>query len=872
MKRNTMTKQQLLLEMEELRTRLDTTEQRLKGANEALQAQMAEHKRMEESLEKTQQYAQSIVETIREPLVVLNADLKVISANHSFYQTFKVIPEETEGRFIYSVGNHQWDIPVLRKLLEEVVPQNTHFNDFRVDHEFPTIGQKTMLLNARRIYREGKGTEMILLAIEDITERKQTEEALNISETQYRRLFETAQDGILILDADTGQISDVNPFLVEMLGYSHEDVLGKKLWEIGAFKDMKASRAAFSELQNKGYVRYEDLPLETKEGRHIDVEFVSNVYLVDHKNVIQCNIRDITQRKQAGDELRQKTHELDERVKELNCLYAFSKLIEKPDICLPEIFQGLVDIIPSGWQYPEMTCARLVLEDQIFKTGNFMETIWKQSSPIRVDERHIGDLEVYYLEGKPEFEEGPFLKEERTLINDLAGRLGKTIKRIRGEEALQKAHDVLEQRVKERTAQLKRANEQLIQEMEEHKQAEEEKARHHRRLEGLWKITRNIDADYKPLYDMVLGEIIEMTQSRFGFYGFINEDESVMTIHSWSKEAMEDCKVSDKPIEFPIAKAGLWGEAVRRRKILIVNDYKGVHPGKKGTPEGHVSLTRILTVPVFSHGRIIALATISNKPTDYTEDDAEQINAFMTHLQVILERRQAQEALQESEHRLRLLSSQLLAVQEAERKRVARELHDGIGQTLTAIKFKIEDTLREKGRGQSGSKKTSLESLNEMVKKSIEEVRKIQMDLRPSTLDDLGILATISWFTREFVRIYSSLHIEKRIDLQEDEVPDSLKTIIFRVVQESLNNTAKHSKAEWVYLSLQKTDGRIELRIEDNGMGFDLKSTLSLKIDERGYGLSSMRERVEFSGGSFAVESTQGKGTLIQASWRLQQK
>jgi PAS domain S-box-containing protein len=118
---------------------------------------------------------------------------------------------------------------------------------------------------------------------------------------RYRRLFETAQDGILILDAETGQISDVNPFLVEMLGYSHEEFLGKKLWQIGPFKNIEASKAAFIELQSKGYVRCKDLPLETKDGRHIDVEFVSNVYLVNHKKVIQCNIRDITERKPLGE-------------------------------------------------------------------------------------------------------------------------------------------------------------------------------------------------------------------------------------------------------------------------------------------------------------------------------------------------------------------------------------------------------------------------------------------------------------------------------------------------------------------------------------------------------------------------------------------
>jgi len=173
-----------------------------------------------------------------------------------------------------------------------------------------------MLLNARRIYQEGKGTEMILLALEDVTAHMRSEEALKISETRYRRLFETAQDGILILDAETGQISDVNPFLAEMLGYSHEDFLGKKLWEIGAFEDVEASKAAFEELQAKGYVRYEDLPLRTKDGRPIAVEFVSNVYLVNHHKVIQCNIRDITERKLIAEALQKAHDELERRVEE----------------------------------------------------------------------------------------------------------------------------------------------------------------------------------------------------------------------------------------------------------------------------------------------------------------------------------------------------------------------------------------------------------------------------------------------------------------------------------------------------------------------------------------------------------------------------
>ena len=143
------------------------------------------------------------------------------------------------------------------------------------------------------------------------------QEILRVSEVRYRRLFETAKDGILLLDADTGRITDVNPFLQDMLGYSHSELIGKALWEIGPVKDISASQNAMHYLQEKEYVRYENLPLETKGGQHIQVEFVSNVYLVDGWRVIQCNVRDITARKRAEETLRKVNDELLASVAEL---------------------------------------------------------------------------------------------------------------------------------------------------------------------------------------------------------------------------------------------------------------------------------------------------------------------------------------------------------------------------------------------------------------------------------------------------------------------------------------------------------------------------------------------------------------------------
>lgn len=136
---------------------------------------------------------------------------------------------------------------------------------------------------------------------------------MQVYENQYRRLFESAKDGILILNADTGMILDVNPFLIEMLGYSKKRFLTKNIWDISAFKNIDYSKKLYKELQEKEYVRYEDIPLEASDGSLIDVEFVSNVYLVDNEKVIQCNVRDITNRKQ-------KERTLEEDIKEKNAL------------------------------------------------------------------------------------------------------------------------------------------------------------------------------------------------------------------------------------------------------------------------------------------------------------------------------------------------------------------------------------------------------------------------------------------------------------------------------------------------------------------------------------------------------------------------
>jgi PAS domain S-box-containing protein len=141
------------------------------------------------SAKEVSEFAENIIDTVREPLIILDKNLRVVKASQSFYNFFKVTPGETIGMLIYNLGNNQWDIPKLRELLETILPEKTTFDNFEVEHVFSTIGKRIMLLNARKIQRGSGKEEIILLAIEDITERKLAEEALTISETRYRGLF-----------------------------------------------------------------------------------------------------------------------------------------------------------------------------------------------------------------------------------------------------------------------------------------------------------------------------------------------------------------------------------------------------------------------------------------------------------------------------------------------------------------------------------------------------------------------------------------------------------------------------------------------------------------------------------------------------------
>ncbi|MBV8784547.1 MAG: PAS domain-containing protein [Gammaproteobacteria bacterium] len=229
----------------------------------------------------------------------------------------------------------------------------------------------------------------------------------------------------------------------------------------------------------------------------------------------------------------------------------------------------------------------------------------------------------------------------------------------------------------------------------------------------------------------------------------------------------------------------------------------------------------------------------------------------------IARREGAEEALRSSRNELALLSRQLINAQEMERKRIARELHDSVGQQLGAIKYSLEALSAEGGKSLP-----RLQHAVDTLQLTMDELRGIAMDLRPPVLDDLGAVSAVRWFCREFARHYPTLALRERIDIDDAEVPERLSTTVFRSLQELLNNVAKHAGAHEVVVALSRQAEQLVLVVTDDGIGFE-KSAVNT-IPGAGRGISNLRERAEMTGGTLTLGAApSGRGTQARLEWRL---
>jgi signal transduction histidine kinase len=226
--------------------------------------------------------------------------------------------------------------------------------------------------------------------------------------------------------------------------------------------------------------------------------------------------------------------------------------------------------------------------------------------------------------------------------------------------------------------------------------------------------------------------------------------------------------------------------------------------------------------------------------------------------------------LESANEKLRLVPSILIEAQENERQRLSMELHDSIGQTIAALKFRIEHVITALEQREHTQAHHLLQELVPILQRSLDETRTIYMSLRPILLTEHGILATLDWYRRELLTLYPDQHIEIETKIREENIPENFKIAIFRIAQEGLNNALKHGKPEWVDLRLALNDDIIELEISDDGIGMDLDAVMESRTGKN-LGLIGMRERVEFTGGRITIASTPGEGTSIRVYWPIRQ-
>jgi PAS domain S-box-containing protein len=646
---------------------------------------------------------------------------------------------------------------------------------------------------------------------QEIEERKRMENALRNSERKYRALINEASDAIVLTDTE-GNVLDTNKKALELFGYSKDELLQKHVTELHPKEELEKTFTAFQEAVQSGAGSRSDTKILRKDGKTVPVDITGSVIQYGDQEVVQGFFRDITERKRAEEVVRNIAEGVSAETGEI-------------------FFQSLVRHLA---QMLEMDYA--LVGELIDPRGENVETVAVWAHNDIVDnftyelantpcQNVVGQTLCSYQEKVQEQFPLDHMLQEMNVASYVGVPLFDSWGRPLGIMAVLDGRPVQNPEFVESTLRVfaARAAAELERRLAEAaiRQAEEQYRLLVQNLPSVvYKGYRDWSVDF---FDD------EKIQSRLGY----NLEDFNSRKLKWSDVIVEE------DIE----------QASREFLQAMKGDKSYVREYRIRTKGGEI-------LWIQDRGQIVC-------------DEAGKVDYLSGVFYDITEHKHMDEELRKSEEELRFLSSELLEAQEKERARFARELHDGIGQALSTIKVRVETLLRLAKSDPARIEVEDLTSLVSMIRQTVEEVRNTSMDLRPSTLDSLGILPTIDWLCREFQTTFPVINIQKQIDIQENEVPDFLKIIIYRILQEACNNAATHSGADLVTVSLVQTDGEVTLALQDNGRGFDLEEVVSADSAKRGFGITSMKERTELSGGAFFIESGIGKGTTIQATWKV---
>jgi len=390
---------------------------------------ITERKQMEEKLRESEEKWRSLVENAPNLIIIVGPD-------HTIQFINKTMPGiaagSLEGRSIYDYIQPEYH-NVVKATIKRVFGTGEP-GSYLIRGAGSDAGSSWYETQVGPIKSDERVVAVTLITL-DVTERKRAEEELKSSEEQLRILFEFAPDAYYLNDLK-GNFVDGNKAAEEITGYKRDELIGKSFLKLKLLSPGQIPKAAALLVQNAlgRATGPDELTLTRKDGTQVQLGIRTFPVKIKDKTLVLGIARDITERKRME-------HDLRERMKELQCLYDIANINERPGITLNEIYQEVANLLQPSWQYPEITCARITLGDKEFKTNNFRATEWGQWASINIKGHKEGAVEVYYLEARPEIDEGPFLKGERLLIDAVAERLRQTIERKRAEEILHESEE-----------------------------------------------------------------------------------------------------------------------------------------------------------------------------------------------------------------------------------------------------------------------------------------------------------------------------------------------------------------------------------------------------------------------------------------------
>jgi len=380
------------------------------------------------------------------------------------------------------------------------------------------------------------------------------------------------------------------------------------------------------------------------------------------------------------------------------------------------------------------------------------------------------------------------------------------------------------------------------------------------------------------LLTQVVDEAEVITSSTIGFFHFLESDQETLTLQAWSKNTLKTiCMAEGKGQHYPVDKAGVWVECVHTGKPVIHNCYATL-PGRKGLPRGHAPIERELVVPIFRGNLIVAIVGVGNKPTDYGAWDVKAVSNLINFTwdivsnklrEVALEQANAAlekrveertAALEQAHEEMKKVSFELIWAEEKERERIAAELHDRVGQSLLLAKMKLDAALDTVA---ADACRDAVEAAALPLETSIHDIRSLTFRMRPPILDTAGIVTTLEWLCSSISDDYD-LKVDFSSDGQFGDLSAEVRYSLYQAVRELLLNVAKHAQTGTAQLHVKSVGSSLEIEIIDNGVGFNKKASSPKHMQNGGYGLYNVQQRIERLHGSMIIESAPGKGTVVK--------